>query len=148
MSSDDADELQSAQRGEGPSEAPGSPADYNKSPSEASKATARLERSPSEESRAAADHERPSDPERRPGQVVVAIPALPASQIGEYQEVHSDAVERIVEEVTKVDGRDLFYQVEFRDGRHDMVSIVTSWIRLEYGTDLPTNRFRSMSSSD
>lgn len=126
-----------------PSEASNAAADYEQRPSEALNVasghemdlseTSNATANPPEASNAAADHDTPLDPEPRRRPIVVAVPALTKSQIGEYQEIHSDVVERVVEELVEADGRDLFYQVEFRDGRHDMVGAVTSLVSPEYG---------------
>lgn len=62
------------------------------------------------------------DPEPRRVRIVVAVPSLPAPLKDEYEDIHSNVVERVVEEVADAGGRDLYYQVEFRDGRHDVVS--------------------------
>lgn len=78
---------------------------------------------PSEVSSTAQSSNVPSDlePPRR-GRILVSIPTLPASQAEQYEELRSEVVEKVVEEVVKAGGRDLFYQIEFRDGRHDIVS--------------------------
>jgi hypothetical protein len=51
----------------------------------------------------------------------VAIRPLPASQRQEYEDIRSNVVEQIIDEVSSPDG-ELWYQVEFRDGCHNMVS--------------------------
>lgn len=84
---------------------------------------ARYERSPSEASNTLLDTDIPSDPEPpRRARILVTIPALPTSQAEQYEELRSEVVEKVVEEIVKAGGRDLFYQIEFRDGRHDIVS--------------------------
>lgn len=84
---------------------------------------ARHERSLSEASNIVLDSDAPSDPERpRRGRILVTIPTLPTSHAKQYEELHSEVVEKVVEEIVKAGGRDLFYQIEFRDGRHDIVS--------------------------
>ena len=109
-------------REESPSGASNAAPDREDSPSESSDAAPDHEGSPSELSNAATNHHTPPDPEPPRRRIVVAVPALSASQAEEYQELHSEEVERVLEEVVNADGGDLFYQVEFRDGRHDIVS--------------------------
>lgn len=84
---------------------------------------ARHERSPSEASNTLLDSDIPcdSEPPRRT-RILVTIPTLPTSQAEQYEELRSEVVEKVVEEIVKAGGRDLFYQIEFRDGRHDIVS--------------------------
>lgn len=67
----------------------------------------------------------PSDPQPRRVRIVVAVPSLPAPLREEYEDIHSNVAERVVEEVTGAGGGDIYYQVEFRDGRHDIVSSFT-----------------------
>lgn len=67
----------------------------------------------------------PSKPQPRRVRIVVAVPSLPAPLREEYEDIHSNVVERVVEEVAGAGGRDIYYQVELRDGRHDIVSSFT-----------------------
>ena len=87
----------------------------------------RREKSPTEAPSDVVEYDTLGDAEPRRGRVIVLVRSLPAPQREEYQEIHSDVVERVVDEVTETDGRDLFYQIEFRDGRHDIVRSVASY---------------------
>lgn len=88
----------------------------------------------------------PSDPEPRRVRIVVAVPSLPASLREKYEDVHSNVVESVVEEVAEAKGGDVYYQIEFRDGRHDIVSSFALWPR-DLGADLPINRYPSKAYS-
>jgi len=86
-------------------------------------------------SAASESEDAPSPPTRRV-RIEVVIPAHAPSAFDEYVDLQSKVVERVVEEVSAPEGGDLWYQVEFRDGRHNIVSdrilrlilYVLSWI--------------------
>jgi hypothetical protein len=56
-----------------------------------------------------------------PRNIEVAIPDLPRAKRRSFRELHSDVIEEVLSETISRSGRK-FYQVEFTDGRAQMVS--------------------------
>ncbi|SPN97421.1 related to CHD1 - transcriptional regulator [Cephalotrichum gorgonifer] len=96
---------------------------------------------------ATAEDEIPSDRETPRVRIVVSVPALSQKKQQAYEEIYSDVVERVVSEVVGVEQKGVFYQVEFRDGRHDIVPF-EELLSLENGSEaLAAHQDGSASSS-
>ncbi|PKS07606.1 hypothetical protein jhhlp_006212 [Lomentospora prolificans] len=76
------------------------------------------------------DHPLPT----RPVRIEVVLPSIAPSVRDEYVDLQSNVVECVVAEVKTADAGDTWYQVEFRDGRHNIVPF-DEVVQLEGGAD-------------
>ncbi|CAI4215169.1 unnamed protein product [Parascedosporium putredinis] len=78
--------------------------------------------------------------------IEIVLQALAPSIRPEYVDVQSKTVERVIDQVEDTGNSSLRYRVEFRDGRHDIISF-DDLIGLDGGVDA-LNRYQYDSNSD
>lgn len=66
--------------------------------------------------------------------IEIVLQALTPSIRAEYVDIQSKTVERVIDQVKDTGNPSLWYRVEFRDGRHDIVSCVYSFCTLPGAT--------------